>query len=589
MTDKRKKYKKIGIRIGVILFAIVAILAIAAVYLSAKWKPELKEQIKSGVYKASKGLYKIDFKDIHLNLFSGNVVIDSIKLSADSTVYEQFKTARQAPAHLFNIELAHLRLSRVGILTAYFKKKIKMNSIVLDHPSIDMIYHKVPKRPDTVSKDSTLYQLISKSIRSIRIGTISVVDADFDYYQGKKKWNSVSHLTVNLKNLLIDSLAQFDTTRVLYTKDIGFALSGYQSITADKMYTLKADTIRGSISKKTLDVKAFRLIPMYPELTFSRKYKVQKDRYDLKFNEVSVNGIDFLSLYNEGRLNVKKVNIGPAKVGVFMNRELPPPAIDKGRNYPHNALKRLMFPVFVESIYLKNIDIAYTEFNPKTANSGTVRLANLAGNLSNITNDSARLVKHNHAYANLTTFVMGKGKMNVKIDFNLTAKNSAFSYVGQIGPMDMQVLNPLSKALGQVEIKSGKVQKAFFSVSANETGSSGKVTFYYSDLKINLLGEDEDGRAKKKGLLSFLANTILIKNENPEKGEAVRTANVSLERVPQASFFNLMWKTVFMGIRENVGIGRVPVKPMAATAKSKQQLRQERKVEKKKEKPRTAN
>jgi hypothetical protein len=585
MSDKKRKYIKIAKWIGGILLVIVVLAGAGAFYLSAKWKPTLTTKIKAGVYQSSKGLYRIDFKDIHLNLFSGNAVLDSVKLTVDTNVYNQLKAVKLAPAHIFNIKLEHLKLSRVGILTAYFKKKIKMNSIVLDHPSIDMIYHKVAKRPDTVANDSTLYQQISKSIRSIRIGTINVVDADFDYYNGKKKLNAVKHLTINVKNVLIDSLSQFDTTRVLYSKDIGFAMSGYQSMTSDKMYTIKVNTVRGSISQRTLIVKGIKLVPNYPDLTFSRKYKVQKDRYNLSFNEISLKGIDFIGLHNDGALHAKHISIGAAKVAVFLNRELPPPNFDKGRNYPHNALKRLPIPTFIDTVSLHKVDVAYTEFNPKTNERGTVRLENLSGNLLNITNDSAQLVRKSHAYADLTTYIMGTGRLNVKIDFNLIAKNAAFSYVGHIGPMNMQVLNPLSKSLGQVEIKSGQVQKADFVVNATETGSSGKVTLYYNDLKINLLGEDENGKAKKKGLLSFLANTILIKNDNPEKGDPVRTANVSLERLPQASFFNLMWKTVFIGIRENVGIGKVPVKPMAPTKSSKNELMQERKEEKKLEKP----
>ena len=152
--------------------------------------------------------------------------------------------------------------------------------------------------------------------------------------------------------------------------------------------------------------------------------------------------------------------------------------------------------------------------------------------------------------------------MNVKIDFNLTDKNGAFSYVGNIGSFDLKVLNPLSKSLGLVAIEQGKVQKASFNINANLKRSSGQVIFYYNDLKVNLLKEDEDGEKKKKGLLSFLANTILIKNDNPTKGESVRKANVTFEREPQASFFNLMWKSVFVGIRETVGIGAVPMKKM---------------------------
>jgi hypothetical protein len=583
MPETKRRRNKIALWIGGVLLVIITLLGIGALYLSSKWKPILTTKIKEGVYEGSHHLYRIDFQDIHLNLFSGNVVLDSIKLIPDTAVYNKLKTIKKAPAHLFRIRMAHLKLSRIGFFGAYFKQKIKMNTIILDHPSIDMIYHKVPKQLDT-TKEQTLYQQISKSIRSIRINAIRVIDADFDYYNGEKKLNAVKHLTVDVKDILIDSLSQYDTTRVFHSKNIGFELAGYKSATADKMYAIKIDTIRGSVSRKTVVIKGLLLTPLYPDLTFSRKYKIQKDRYDVAFGEINMNGVDFISLNNDGELHAKSLKIGPAKVAIFLNRELPPPGFDKARNYPHNALKRLPIPTIIDTLILKNIDISYTEFNPKTNERGTLKLDNLSGNVLNLTNDSARLTKHNHAYADLNTAVMGAGKINVKIDFNLTDKAASFNYVGHMGTLNLPVLNPLSKSLGLVSIEKGKVQSIDFNISANERGSSGTVKFIYNDLKINLLEENEEGKKEKKGLLSFLANTILIKNDNPSKGDPVRTSKITFTRVPQASFFNLMWKSVFIGIRETVGIGIVPVKPMEKPKKSAKERRQERRVEKKKEK-----
>lgn len=570
MSIQKRKTKKIVWWVVGILLAFILLIGAAALYFSSKWKPIVTAKLKEGVYNGSNHLYKLDFKDIHLNLVSGNIVLDSIQLTPDTNVFNQLKSIKKAPTHLFRIKLAHLKLSRVGILTAYFKKKIKINSIVLDHPSIDMIYHKVPKQRDTVKAEQTLYQQIAKSIKAIRVGQINIVDADFDYYNGQKKLNAIKHLTVNVKDVLIDSLSQNDTTRVFHAKDIGFALSGYKSVSKDKMYTLQVDTVTGSISRKTLKVRGLKMIPMYPDLTFSRKYAVQKDRYDLDFKELNFSGVDFISLNSDGNLHAKRLAIGPAKVAIFMNRELSPPNFDKGRNYPHNALKRLPIETLIDTLSLNNIDIAYTEYNPKAKERGTIKLDNLSGNILNLTNDSLRLTKNNHALADLTTYIMGTGKMNVKIDFNLTDKNAAFSYVGHIGTFNMQVLNPLSKSLGLVEIEKGTVQKADFNITANEKRSKGTLQFYYTDLKVNLLKEGDTEKPKeKKGLLSFLANTILIKNDNPTKGEAVRTVNVAFERVPQASFFNLMWKSVFVGIRETVGIGAIPMKPMPEPKKKK--------------------
>lgn len=403
---------------------------------------------------------------------------------------------------------------------------------------------------------------IAKSVKAINVQQVSIVNANFDYYNGTKKLNAVKHLAINANDILIDTLSQFDTTRVLYAKSIGFELIDYKSLTKDKMYTLKIDTVRGALTQRTLTVKGFKLIPSYPELTFSKQFSVQKDRYDLNFNEINFEGIDYLTLNNDGGLHIKNIKIGKSKVAVFMNRAMLPPAIDKGKNYPHVALKRLPIATIIEKISLHNVDVFYTEFNPKTSAKGTLQLANLSGNIVNVTNDSLRLQTKNHALANLTTNLMGQKKLKVDIDFNLTDPAAAFTYAGHIGAFDLKILNPLAKPLGLIAIESGKVQQMDFKISANNKRSSGKVWFRYTNLKVSLLKENDQGKTEDQDFLSFLANMVLIKDSNPVQGENIRVANITFERVPQASFFNLMWKSVFVGIREVVGIGMVPMKKM---------------------------
>ena len=111
---------------------------------------------------------------------------------------------------------------------------------------------------------------------------------------------------------------------------------------------------------------------------------------------------------------------------------------------------------------------------------------------------------------------------------------------------------------------------------------------YYNKLKVKLLKEGEDGKpAQKKGLLSFLANTLIIKDANPSKGDAVRTAKIHFERPAGASFFNLLWKSVFVGMRETVGLGIIPMqspeKGRKAVVQKMEDLREKR-AEKKPEK-----
>ena len=556
---------KLWIWIGSIFGILILIIAFGAMLLSAKWKPLLTEKIKEGVYNGSKHLYTIDFKSVNLNVITGSLALRDVTLKANSSVFDSLKKSSLAPAHTFEIKLKKLQITRVSLLTAYFKKRLEVNEIILDRPSINVNFYKVPKKIDTNVVEKSLYEQISKTFKSASVKSIKILDADFDYINNtlaKKTKNSIKHLDVTVKDFLLDSLSGKDTTRFYYTKDIAFKIAGFKSNTKDRMYSMQVDTIVGTTSSKKISIRGFKLIPLYPELTFARKYKTQKDRYNLSFNDIEFSGVDFEAINTEQRIYATTLKIGPAKVEVFMSRESPPPpGLDKGRNYPHMALKRLNIPLIIDTVKLKNVDLKYSEYNPASKKTGSVSFDNLTGKILNVTNDSARLAKNDHALLDLNSLLMGSGKLNVKIDFNLTDPNGAFSYNGSLGQFDLKKLNPLSTALGLVEIESGNVKHIAFKANANLRTASGSMNMLYSGLKVKLLSDNIDGEGtKEKGFLSFLANSILVKDENPVKGEQPRTATMTNTRINSASFFNLMWKTVFVGIKDIVGVGIVPEK-----------------------------
>lgn len=578
---------RIWIWIGSIAGGLILILAFGAMFISARWKPILTEKIKEGVYNGSSHLYNIDFKSINLNIITGSMALRDVTLKPDTSVFDSLKKQKLAPAHLLEIKLKKLQITRVSILTAYFKKRLDINEILLDRPSINITFNKVPKQTDTNKVEKSLYEQISNTFKSARIRAIKIKDADFDYVNKStaiKTKNRIKHLDVDVKDFLLDSLSGTDTSRFYYTKDISFQVAGYKSTTKDKMYTMKVDTVKGSYSSGKISIKGFTLKPLYPELVFTRKYKVQKDRYDLSFSKIEFNGVNFIKLNTDQTLEAKSVNIGPANVAVFMSRESPPPpGLDKGQNYPHLALKRLNIPTKINTVKLNGIDVKYSEYNPASKKTGTVEFKALSGNIYNVTNDSLQLTKNNHSIADLNTMLMGTGKMNVKIDFNLTDDNGAFSYSGSLGKFDLKNLNSLSKNLGLIEVESGNIQRINFKANGNLRTATGSMGMLYTNLKVKLLSDNIDGEGtKEKGLLSFLANTILVKDQNPSKGDLPRTATMSTSRINSGSFFNLMWKTLFVGIKDIVGVGIVPekdpVKQQKVTAKKiREQKRADRK------------
>jgi hypothetical protein len=60
--------------------------------------------------------------------------------------------------------------------------------------------------------------------------------------------------------------------------------------------------------------------------------------------------------------------------------------------------------------------------------------------------------------------------------------------------------------------------------------------------------KEDSGNVKKKNLMSLLTNAM-IKDANPSNG-VVRNGEINYQRDIYKSFFNLLWKSVFSGIKK---------------------------------------
>jgi hypothetical protein len=114
--------------------------------------------------------------------------------------------------------------------------------------------------------------------------------------------------------------------------------------------------------------------------------------------------------------------------------------------------------------------------------------------------------------------------------------------------MDAVTLNQIIEPLAMASAKNGKINKLDFNLLGNDYKSSGEVLFLYKDLSVDILKKGEGQELKTKDLVSFLANALL-KNNNPRNNETY-TAKVEYERDINKSFFNLLWKSIFDGVKK---------------------------------------
>ena len=79
--------------------------------------------------------------------------------------------------------------------------------------------------------------------------------------------------------------------------------------------------------------------------------------------------------------------------------------------------------------------------------------------------------------------------------------------------------------------------------------------FIYHDLKIGVLNKaDHDKHGIREGVLTLVANKLVIKNSNPEKNKAPRITEINYLRNPQRFIFNYVYHSLLSGIKPAIGL-----------------------------------
>lgn len=557
MSEYRSKNHRWKLIVSGILILLILISTVA-IYLNYYWRPILSQRIKAAIYNSTDKLYHIDFDNVQINFVYGKVTIKNIRFEPDTVVYEQMKKAGTAPRHIYRVEIAELILRKIQPWKVYRENKLEINSVEISKPALQVVFSDIRKNEEKIQEQRrTAYQHLAPYLKSVKIGKVIFRDADFNYVDKSLdgyKTTSLKNLYIKISDILIDSASQFDRSRLYYTKDIYAELLGYNTISLDSNYTVRLHEFRASTAGGYARIRGLSIKPRFREMEFSRRFKYQKDRYSVDFEEVQLNNVNYELLNRDRRLVASTLLMKKGNFAIFLNRQKPDSIRNKGKNFPQIALQRFKLNTSIDTVFLHDSRVDYSEFNPNSLKKGTVTFSKINGTISNVTNDSLVLSRNKFCDVKLTSLLMDRGRMDVNMKFNLSDPQGSFSFKGALGKIDAEVLNSAIRPLSLIEIKSGFIDMMLFDGLGSIRGVRGQMTCYYNGLKIMLLERSEESSwFKRKGLASIFANILIIKDDNPLKGQPVRTVNFRFVRPQHSSFFNMIWKGFAQALLETIG------------------------------------
>lgn len=559
---------------GIIMLSLLGLILIVGAFINFYLSPILVGKIKTQVAKSSDSLYHIDIKSLDFSLLRGSAVLHDIQLKADTNVYNRKKLAGNAPNNLYELHVNRLIISDLHPFTFYFKKKLNIGRISLNKPDLIVTYHRNQKTNKDAKDNRSLWQKISKSLKVINVDEIVLDEVKLvykDYSLPKVAVSQFKELNLKAVDLLIDSATQADTSRFFYCKDVITELHNYKSRSADGMYNFSIKSVKLSTQTARLTVAGVNLQPA-DHVTFFKKR--QDDLMLLKLDTISFNNFNYMNFQKSQQLDVARIVVDKGEFEIFSNYNGQLKSSDRVVTFPNWALRNLVkIKVNVDTLDLKHIRFTYKEFNIQSKKTGLIFFTNTNGRFLNITNRQELLKRDDICTANLTSFFMDKAKFNLHFNFNLSDSASSYSFKGGLAPMDMQLVNLATMPLALAKITSGRAKSLYFAIHGNQKVSSGKVSFLYNDLKVDLLNADYS----KKTMLSALANTIILKHDNPDDGSSVpRTANVLFIRPKNFPFFKTVWQSLLSGIKPCAGMGQSEEKQFNEQTKGKTEKEQEK-------------
>ena len=545
------------------IIGIVAVLLVATVvgawYLGHHWKPVLEKQLKAAIVRSTDSLYLISYDEIDFNLITGHAAIENLRLTVDTNRYRQLEEAQVAPDNRYRIRIADLQIRRFHPRRILAEQRLYIDDIVIDTPSIEVVnrYHAYNDTVKTPKEEHTLYQRISGILRGVGVSRLALNGVQFKLTKETDSAQQVTELRdldVLVSDILIDSLSQFDTTRFYHTRAIDIDMPGFRYQTPDSLYDVSFDHLQVATQAGRLTLSGLEYAPRMNKTEYFKRRQEAKDMVAVAFPTIRLEDIDLQQLVHQRKFHAGSLHIDSGTVAVSNDLRYPKKPENKIGKSPHQQLLRLKPSVTIDSVLLGNIAISYAEVGRKYGREGKITFDRTSAVFRNVTNDPLALLRDRMLVADVTTHIMNTGKLDVRFTFDMLDKEGGHTYTGVLGPMDGRPLNRIITPLLNAEVASANIKGLRFDVKATDRRARGTLHFDYDNMRLNVLANEEDGKPASKRVLSFLANTFIINDSNPDANGQYHTGHINFVRPESYSFFKTLWQSLLQGVKACAGI-----------------------------------
>lgn len=546
-----RRYKKLLIIAGSILLSLFIILLISV---NRFIEPILKDRIHTLIIKGSDSLYTYTLGKLNTNFYGGNVEVENLQITIDSNRYQYLKKRNALPSLTMQLSLQRGHIKGIGIIDLLFGKKIRVEEIMSKEADIKLTRH-VHRGSNVTQEKLPVWKAIQPKIMSILVKKIKL-DGIKMLYRNADTSESVKiqfdRCDALFEDILVDSAAAFDTTRIGFTKEISMKFNDLKYRTSDSTYKMKAEWIKYSSKNRVLEVDSFKLQPTLEKEDFYGTANRQTALYYIEFAKVRFVNTRLDHFIHNNLIDADSVVFEKPNVKIYNDKTLPPDFESKIGKFPHQHLLKADPTIIVKNIFFRDASFELTEKNARTGKEGTIALTHLNFNATNVTNDSFMIRRDPVCVANFNGVIFNSSPVSLSLKLRLDSLNGRFGASGFVKNISASQLNQVAVPLANVQINSFNIHTLEFNVNGEDYSASSDVRMRYNHLSLTLRKTDEEtGEIKTKKFMTKILNRFIIWPDNPGPDGVERVAqNKRVARLTTQSFFGLLWKSIFAGMQD---------------------------------------
>lgn len=283
----------------------------------------LRKYLQEKVILASDSIYHADFSELHLNILTGRITVDSFSLIPDTIRYAKLLERKETSRALYRITFDELLIDKLRFWQIWNERRINFRRMSLKKPTINIVAF-----PDSVKVKhqrwrvfyEDIYPTVSGLFSDFHIDSVNVSDGILvNSSAGSSRGTSGGEyrFSATLKDVAVNPFSYYNKDRVFYAREVDLTVHNFDYYLADSLYTLKAAEIGFSLTRSLLWGKG---ISMVPDLKRSiRTGNRSSDFYRFELPYFNLKGVDLYQVLTGKIVDLDSLSLKDLKVEVIHN------------------------------------------------------------------------------------------------------------------------------------------------------------------------------------------------------------------------------------------------------------------------------